>query len=94
MPIAAWISALLIRLAAAKAGLFVASVLAFIGIEFATQNYVVEPILQTVRNLTGQLPSGAAEWVGFFQFDKYLSIIFSAHTVRSGRDFFLKKVGA
>ena len=92
--LAAWIAAMLSRYLIVKAGFFVASILAFIGVQMVTQEVVIDPILDYVRNIGGSLPPVAAQWFAFFNVDRYITIIFSAYTVGEGRNFVFRKIGA
>jgi len=88
------LGALLSRLIATKAGAWLLSTLAFVGLGFATQSIAITPILNQVQSYASGA-GGAVEWLRFFNVDKAITMIFSAitakHALTSARAF-LRKV--
>ena len=86
----AW--AALSRLFASRAGGWLANALLFIGIGFATKEAVVDPIMGYLQDGFGGLPAVAAAWAGFFNIDKYCSIVASAYLTAAGKRVIMRKV--
>jgi hypothetical protein len=67
------------RILATRAGQWIATALAALGISFVTTEAVLDPVLSMVASSFGGLPGSVAQWVGVLNFDKYVSIILSAY---------------
>ena len=74
-----------------KAGAIVAQVIEFLGIEFATREYLIGPLLEMAENGWQGMPSEIAAWLGAFYVDRGLSIIFSAYTIAFAKQVFLQR---
>lgn len=83
--------ALLGRLFASRLGHWITSALLFIGISFGVQNFATEPLLAYISQQFSGLPSDAVAWLGFTNFDRALTIIFSAYSVRMASGFVLRR---
>lgn len=83
------IFALVSRLLMAKAVMWVIHIMAFLGLAFATNEYLVQPIIDMITGRTGGLPADITAWAGAFGIDKVLSILTSAYTIRGAKKVFL-----
>lgn len=79
------------RLFASKLGLWVASALAVLGLQFVATEALVEPILQQIQGMAGGIGGQAAQWFGVVNIDKYITIVLSAHTVGAAKRAFLAR---
>lgn len=89
-----------------RAGLFIASALAWLGLNFGTMKVVVGPVINQLRGFTTGISAGgsdiavlAQQWAGVMQVDRAVTMIISAvvvkHAVMQGRLFLFKRgVGA
>lgn len=78
-PILAALWAGLSRLFATKAGQWIATAAAALGISFITTEAVLEPVINLVAGAFGGLPASVAQWVGVLKFHQYVSIVLSAY---------------
>lgn len=82
-------AALRVFMLANLVGLIVRVLVAF-GINFV----LIEPAIETVMGiLAGKfdvLPDVAAQWVGFFNLDRYIGLILSAYGIQQTANFILK----
>lgn len=67
-----------------KAGVIVAKILLFFGIQIVTDRYVIDPLLDFVRGMIDTGPAGGigaalVGWAGVLKFDQALSMILSAY---------------
>lgn len=91
--IVAWIVAAFARLFASRAGQWVTSILVFLGLEMATREVVVAPLLAQIQAVAGSVGAGVV-WVGFFNIDRYITIILSAYAVGAGKSVILRRRAA
>lgn len=82
MPIIATVLAALSRLFASRIAQWIASALIFFGLTYGSQKVAVQPILAQIQAVAGGLTSSAIGWAAFFNIDKAISIVLSAHAVR------------
>jgi len=84
--------AALSRLIASRAGAWFLSSLSFVGLSLATQTFAVEPLLDQIIGYANASTAEAVMWLSFFNFDKAITILASAVTVKysmqAGRAFF------
>lgn len=92
------IIAALSRLFATRIGTWAVALLAFLGIGLATNEVVIEPLLDQARSIVESNMSSAGSmaiaWVSFLNFDKALTMLFSAVASRfaiAGTKVFLAK---
>lgn len=67
------------RVLSTKAGAWIATALAALGISFVTSEALLDPVLGMVQSSFGGIPGQVAQWVGVLNFDRYVSIILSAY---------------
>lgn len=70
---------------------FIIRIFSVIGLTLATNEYVVEPLLDIVRGEAQGVPAEMAEWLSFFGIDKVISIMASAYTLLAVKKVFLGK---
>lgn len=84
-PIVAMILAWISRIMMIKAGIWVIGALAYIGLYFGTQSFVVDPLIDQVRAIAEGSTTGAmAEWVAFLNVDRAITMILSAYVTAGG----------
>lgn len=91
-PILTGLGALLSRLVFTRAGQWVIALLASLGIALSTQTLVMGPITNYAAQGFAGLPGNIAEWVGFLNIDKYVSIVISAYAGAAIKNVILRKV--
>lgn len=91
MPIIAWIISALVWTFKSRIGLFIASALVWMGINYGTITMVLEP---TITLLEGYMAAGTGggggndlaatmfNWMGVLQFDRAATMIISAYLTR------------
>lgn len=67
------------RLMGTKLGQWVLSALAFLGIYWASSEFLVGPFLQHIQNSLGQAPSEVINTLAYINIDKYVTIVLSAY---------------
>lgn len=89
--IAALIRALLIMISA-KAVLWVVKVMGLLGLAFATNEYVLDPLLTLIDQQFAALPPSVAQWMRAFGVTEVASMIVSAFTIVAAQRVFLAAV--
>lgn len=92
MPIVAAVLTALGWLIRTQIGRWILTALAAIGIGFATKSAVVDPIIDYVLNTVGGVPGDIADWMGYMNIDKYITIVLSAYSAAAGKRVILRKV--
>lgn len=67
------------RLVGTRLGQWVLSALAFLGINFITQKFAVDPILGQIKSSIAGAPGEIVAWLGYLNVDKYVTLILSAY---------------
>jgi hypothetical protein len=86
------LGALLSRLVFSRAGMWVVSALVFLGIGFATQTFAVDAFRDYMQTGFSGLTSQAAQWIGFFNVDRYCTILLSAYAAAFSKKLILRKI--
>ena len=89
-----WLMAALSKLFTSRLGMWIASAMAFFGLEWATNEVVLDPIVDQIRALMSSTGGDAIGWLAFFNVDRYLSCIVSAYAVAAGKAVFLRRRAA
>jgi len=89
--IAALIRALLIMFSV-KAVLWVVKVMGLLGLAFATNEYVLDPLLNLIDQQFAALPPAVAQWMRAFGVTEVASMIVSAFTIVGAQRVFLAAV--
>lgn len=91
------LEALLVRVVGwvlvAKLGAAVLRVFTFLGVAWATNEYIVAPATAQILQLWGGIPAELQAWIGFFRLDIMASMLMSAYTIVGARKVFLAKAG-
>ena len=93
MPLIAGLVAALAAMLKTQAGVIVVSVLVFLGLEIATYELAMRPALDMVKQQaeSAGAAAGIAEWLGFLNVDRYVTIVLSAYLVAQGKRVFLRR---
>lgn len=84
-PIVAMILAWISRIMMIKAGVWVVGALAYLGLYFGTQSFVIDPLIDQVRVIAeGGITGTLAEWVAFLNFDRAITMLLSAYVTAGG----------
>ncbi len=67
------------RLMGTRLGQWILSALAFLGINFLTQEFAVDPMLNKIKATFAGAPGDIVAWLGFLNVDKYVTLILSAY---------------
>lgn len=67
------------RLVGTRLGQWVLSALAFLGINFMTQKFAVDPLLAQIKSSVAGAPGEIVAWLGFLNVDKYVTLVLSAY---------------
>ena len=73
------------RLFASKLGVWIASAMAVLGLQFIATEALVEPILNQLQSMAGGIGGMAGQWFGVVNIDKYITIVLSAHAVGAAK---------
>jgi hypothetical protein len=91
----AWIMAGLSAVFSSQIGRWIVSAFLFLGLELGTQKAVTGPMLTYMQSVTSGLSADAVGWLGFFNIDKYITIIMSAYaTAGVGRVLLRRRSGS
>lgn len=70
---------------------FIARALGVLGLAWFTNEVIVDPVLDMIRNSAGGVPADLAAWLDAFGIDEVISIVASAYTLLSAKRVFLGK---
>lgn len=90
----AWLGAAIARIFATRLGMWIATALAFLGLQLATNEVVLTPVLNQFQAAISQTGADAVGWIAFFNLDKYISCIVSAYAVAAGKSVVLRRRAA
>jgi len=85
-----WIISAVVWLFKNRIGFFLLSILAWLGIAFATTTVLVTPIINEIQayvagmSAEGSFGESAMAYLRYLQFDKALTMVFSAYAARAG----------
>jgi len=86
-----WIVAGIARIFSTRLGSWVAQALFFLGLQFATHEFLLEPIEAELQATVASGGAFVVAWIGFFNIDRYLTSILSAYAVVAGKRVFLQR---
>ena len=86
-----WIVAGISRIFATRLGAWVAQAMFFLGLQWATHEFAVEPLLAQVQSAVASGGGTVVAWVGFFNVDRYFTCILSAYAVVAGKRAILQR---
>lgn len=88
-PLVALLVRLLVAAVTVRAALWVVKIMGVLGIAFATNEYVVEPVIELVTNTWNGLPADVATWGKALGVTEAASLLLSAYTIMAGKKVFL-----
>lgn len=91
-PLVGLLVRMLVAAAATKAVLWVIKVMGVLGIAFATNEYVVEPVIDMVTTSWNGLPADIAMWGRALGITEAASLLLSAYTIMAGKKVFLTAI--
>jgi Protein of unknown function (DUF2523) len=65
-----------------------------LGIQFAVTEGVVDPLIEHITANVAGAGGAAAAWLGFFNVDRYITLILSAYAAAAATGFVVQKVRA
>lgn len=79
-------------LVTSRIGHWIAIALGAVGLNFVAQEALIDPVLDVIKsNLQGG-PGMAVQWFGFFNVDKYITLILSAYAARGATGWAIKRM--
>lgn len=72
-------------------GIAVVKVLGFLGLALATNEWIVQPGVQYVKDKFLGVPADFAAWLGFFRIDVCVTMLLSAYVIGQAKRVFLTK---
>jgi Protein of unknown function (DUF2523). len=74
-----------------KGAIWLGRLLSAVGLGFAAQAFIYDPIIEYAQNAWSQLPAGIANWVHALGIDTGVSIILSAYGIRGAERIFIQR---
>ena len=74
-----------------KAAIWLARLLSAVGLGFAAQALVYDPLIQYAQDAWNSIPLGVANWVHALGIDTAVSIILSAYGIKGAERIFLRR---
>lgn len=75
----------------AKLASFIGRVAVMLGIGLATNEFLIDPLLEHVEAAWSGVPASLAQWMGALGLDKVISILMSAFAIAGAKQLFLAK---
>lgn len=76
----------------AKTALWVGKVMSALGLGFAAQQFIYDPLIQQAQQYWSAIPASAAAWVHALGIDQGVSLVLSAYGIRGASRIFMRKV--
>lgn len=67
------------RLFGTRVGQWILSALAFLGLNFVTQEFAVTPLLDHIKSSLNGAPGDILAWVAYLNVDRYITLMLSAY---------------
>ncbi|RRU12123.1 DUF2523 family protein [Stenotrophomonas sp. 278] len=67
------------RLIQTRLGQWLLAALAFLGLNFVTQEFAVDPLLNQIKQAFSGAPADIVAWLAFLNLDKYVTLVVSAY---------------
>ncbi|ATS28050.1 hypothetical protein PK69_10375 [Xanthomonas phaseoli pv. phaseoli] len=79
------------KLVKLKAAIWLGRLLSALGLGFAAQHFIYNPIIEYAQNAWSAVPAGIASWVHALGIDAGVSIILSAYGIRGAERIFIQR---
>ncbi len=79
------------KLVKLKAAIWLGRLLSAVGLGFAAQHFIYNPIIEYAQNAWSSVPAGIAGWVHALGIDAGVSIILSAYGIRGAERIFIQR---
>lgn len=76
----------------AKTALWVGKVMTALGLGFAAQQFIYDPLIQQAQAYWSAIPAAAAAWVHALGIDQGVSLVLSAYGIKGASRIFLRKL--
>lgn len=73
-------------------GRWVMIALAAVGIQFAITEGIMDPLIQYITSQAGAGVGEATAWFGFFNVDRYVTLVLSAYAAAVSVEFVVKRI--
>lgn len=93
LPLLEVCGAFLSRLFFSRVGQWVLTALLFLGIQFGSQKFVVEPLRAAIQSSFSGLDSQSLAWMAYLNVDRAITIVLSAFASAAGSRMVLKRIG-
>jgi hypothetical protein len=87
-----WLVAALGWLVRSQIGQWILAALAFFGIKFFVADNAIEALMSFVQERMAGVPSFMADWLGYVNVDRYISIVLSAYATVLAKRLIPRKV--
>ncbi|MBN5028337.1 DUF2523 domain-containing protein [Stenotrophomonas maltophilia] len=79
------------KLVKLKAAIWLGRLLSALGLGFAAQHFIYNPIIEYAQTAWSSVPAGIANWVHALGIDAGVSIILSAYGIRGAERIFIQR---
>ncbi|WP_294991040.1 DUF2523 family protein [uncultured Stenotrophomonas sp.] len=79
------------KLVKLKAAIWLGRILSAVGLGFAAQHFIYNPLIEYAQNAWSSIPASIANWVHAFGIDSAVSIILSAYGIRGAERIFIQR---
>lgn len=79
------------KLVKLKAAIWLGRLLSAVGLGFAAQHFIYDPIIQYAQNAWSQVPATITNWLHAIGIDTGLSIILSAYGIKGAERIFIQR---
>lgn len=79
------------KLVKLKAAIWLGRLLSAVGLGFAAQQFIYNPIIEQAQQAWAAVPAGIANWIHAFGIDTGVSIILSAYGIRGAERIFIQR---
>ncbi|KAB7775657.1 DUF2523 family protein [Xanthomonas sp. LMG 12460] len=79
------------KLVKLRAAIWLGRLLSAVGLGFAAQHFIYDPIIEYAQNAWSAIPASIANWVHALGIDAGVSIILSAYGIRGAERIFIQR---
>lgn len=79
------------KLVKLKAAIWLGRLLSAVGLGFAAQHFIYNPIIEYAQSAWSQIPASVANWVHAIGIDTGVSIILSAYGIKGAERIFIQR---